>query len=334
MQAVFDTLNAAGGINGHKIDFTVLNDQSSPTVGATVALQAVGMNPTAIMSSTNSTPFAGELPTLTQAGGVVLSNVTVNSFYPWFYSDSVNTKQNINTAIVMAQQILGNSLTGKKIAFAGAISPGVVAVADNLKPALQAAGAILTAVELMAVGAPSYSSGATNIVITNPDLVVVYDTPADALIETLALRTAGYKGIIASNYGAASDVTIQTLADPLWYGEYPAKPVLPGTAMYIAAQKYGLMNTTTTTQFAAGWGLAQMLVSALKKCGFPCSNAKLMTSLDSLGSYTAPGDSQFGPYLINKTTHAVLRYVKFYVWSESKRSVVPYGKVFDVGPSS
>ncbi|MEI8101441.1 MAG: ABC transporter substrate-binding protein, partial [Bacteroidota bacterium] len=97
MQAVFETLNAAGGINGHKINFTVLNDQSSPTVGATVALQAVGMNPTAIMSATNSTPFSGELPTLTQAGRVVLSNVTVNSFYPWFYSDSVNTKQNIIT---------------------------------------------------------------------------------------------------------------------------------------------------------------------------------------------------------------------------------------------
>ena len=103
--------------------------------------------------------------------------------------------------------------------------------------------------------------------------------------------------------------------------------------MYKAAQKYGLMNATTTTQFAAGWGLAYMLVDALKACGFPCSTSNLQNKLDMLGSYTAPGDSQFGPYTINSTTHAVLRYVKFYVWDEGSKSVVPTGKKFDVGPA-
>jgi ABC-type branched-subunit amino acid transport system substrate-binding protein len=330
-EAVLDKVNAAGGIHGHKIKFTVLNDQSSTTVAPTVALQAVGAHPVAILNATNTVPYTAELPTFESAKDVVLTNSTSTSFFPWLYSDTVTTGQNIYTAVAMAQSILGTDLKGKGIALVGASSPGVVAVANSLGATLTAQGAKLVSTQLMTPGSPSFSSEAANVASANPQLVVVYDTPPDALVETNALRTAGYLGPIASNYGAASDLEITTLKDPRWFGEYPTPDASPGTAMYATAKKYNLTSDTTSTQFGATWSLAYMLVDALTACGYPCKPSALEKHLNGLGSFTAPGGSQFGPYQVSATVHDVAQFAQLFVWNTGSDSIVKYGSPISLG---
>jgi ABC-type branched-subunit amino acid transport system substrate-binding protein len=331
-EAVIDKVNAAGGIKGHKIAFTVLNDQSSTTVAPTVALQAASAKPTAILNATNTTPFAAELPTFTSAKEVTFTNSTTTAFEPWLYSDTVTTQQNIQTAVAMASAIESGNISGKRIALVGANSPGVVAVANALGSTLSGLGATLVSTQLMVPGSPSFSSQAANVVGANPQLVIIYDTPPDALVETNALRTAGYLNAIASNYGAASDLEITTLKDPLWFGEYPTPDSAPGTLMYATAKKYGLTADTTSTQFGATWSLAYMLVDALNACGYPCKTSALEKHLNALGSFTAPGGSQFGPYEVSSTVHAVAQFAQLFVWNTGKQDIQKFGKPFNLGP--
>lgn len=331
-EAVLDKVNAAGGIHGHKIKFTVLNDQSSTTVAPTVALQAVDAKPTAILNATNTVPYTAELPTFESAKDVVFTNSTSTAFYPWLYSDTVTTGQNIYTATAMAQAILGTDLKGKGIALVGANSPGVVAVANSLGSSLSSVGASLVSTQLMTPGSPSFASQAANVESANPQLVVIYDTPPDALVETQALRTAGYLGPIASNYGAASDLELTTLKDPRWFGEYPTPDASPGTVMYATAKKYNLTSDTTSTQFGATWSLAYMLVDALNACGYPCKTPQLEKHLNALGSFTAPGGAQFGPYDVSATVHDVAQYAQLFVWNTGTNSIEKYSKPISLGP--
>jgi ABC-type branched-subunit amino acid transport system substrate-binding protein len=232
----------------------------------------------------------------------------------------------------MADAIESGKLTGKRIALVGANSPGVVAVANSLGATLTGLGASLVNTQLMVPGAPSFSSQAANVVAANPQLVLIYDTPPDAIIETQALRTAGYINAIASNYGAASDLEITTLKDPLWFGEYPTPDSAPGTLMYATAKKYGLTADTTSTQFGATWGLAYMLVDALNACGYPCKKPALEKRLNALGSFTAPGGAQWGPYEVSSTVHDVARYAQLFVWNTGSQSIVKFGAPINLGP--
>lgn len=331
-QAVFDTVNAAGGVKGHKIRFQVLDDQSSTTVAQQVAIQAVSSKPTAIMDGTTSSGLANRMPTYETAKRVVLSNEAISfGFFPWLYSDVTTTKQSAYSGYSMAKVVLGGSLQGKKVAFVAANTPADVADEPVLSALLQADGATLSTSVMQPLGAPSFTSGAANIIASGAQDVILFDTPPDGIVETNALRSAGYTGPITSNWGAANNTEITTLADSNWYGQYIAPPVVPGTVMYKTVQKFHLEFGLTGGEFGKAWGLAYMLVDALKTCGFPCGTRSLEIHLNKLGKFTAPGNAQFGPYEVSGTVHNVLLTSQLYTWNATTKTVVRYGKPFSVG---
>src|SRR6185437_8777698 len=94
IQAVFNEVNSTGGVNGHKITFKVLDDQSSTTVAPANARKAVADNPVAILDVTGSATLAAKMPIFTSAKIPVLSNFALQlGFFPWLYSDGPTPAQ-------------------------------------------------------------------------------------------------------------------------------------------------------------------------------------------------------------------------------------------------
>lgn len=75
MQARVDQLNAAGGINGHKIDLTICNDQFDPNQAATCARDAVSAHDVAVISSYE--PFTTEVDPILQQAGIPIIYSTI-----------------------------------------------------------------------------------------------------------------------------------------------------------------------------------------------------------------------------------------------------------------
>jgi branched-chain amino acid transport system substrate-binding protein len=330
-QAAFDTINAQGGIDGHKIDFSVLDDQSSATQAPAMARQAVAENPAAIMDATVSTYISYRMPIYESAKIPVFSNEAISfGLWPWLYSDATTTSQASTNLASMAQLVLGGSLKGRKVAFVGASTPANTAYAPIIKSLVEKAGGTLVTTQYQTIGAPTFSSGAANVVASGANVVVISDTPPDNIVEVKALQSEGFKGAIATNWGGANDTTLKTIASPQFYGQYLVPDVTPGSAMYTAASKYNLLAGTTTGEFGKAWALAYMLADGLKKCDNSCSPANLEAAVNSLGSFSVPGD-QFGDYHVSGNIHNVLQYFQMYRWNSSTSSASPYGKPVSAG---
>jgi ABC-type branched-subunit amino acid transport system substrate-binding protein len=78
MQAAIKKINDAGGVNGHKLDLTICNDQASPTIAAQCARKAVSDKYAAVIGSysVQSTSF---LPILEAAGIPYMGQDATNS---------------------------------------------------------------------------------------------------------------------------------------------------------------------------------------------------------------------------------------------------------------
>jgi ABC-type branched-subunit amino acid transport system substrate-binding protein len=331
-EAAIKAINAGGGVKGHKISYTVLDDQSSPTLDQSVGIQAVTSHPTAILDGEGTQPFGFRLPTYIMAQEVVLSQASLSTGYPWLYSDAPSGNQGGYELYSAAKTVLGGSLQGKKVAEILVNTPGAIAFGAAATAHITADGGIIADVEKPSLYTTSFASGAANIVTSGAQVVVIADIASDGLVEAQALRAAGYTGPIAANYGPAVDIS--TLKDPLFSGQYLFPPPTPQMGMYKTAQKYGLLAGIAATPFAQGWVLTYMLRDALLKCGYPCNTAKLEKNLNGLGHFAIPGNTSFGQYNVSLVEHNILQFTQLYTWDTATSSVVKYLKPFTLGPGN
>src|SRR5579862_4697742 len=74
--AAIDYINSTGGVHGHKIKLTTLNDQSSTTISPAVAQQAVSAHPAGILDVSASSYFTARLPVYAAAKVPVITNTS------------------------------------------------------------------------------------------------------------------------------------------------------------------------------------------------------------------------------------------------------------------
>ncbi len=335
-QTAINEINTSGGIDGHKITYNVIDDQSTPSGAATAGQQAVAEHPVAILDGSTSAFLAVREPLYKSTGiPVMATNGTGFGAQPWLYSTSFSPAQAARSLVVAARAALQvKSLKGKRVAVVSIATAGGEAQLTTEKTLLVGQGAVIANTTLNPQGTPSFTAAAANIVSSNPAVVNLLDSAADSIVEAKALIAAGFKGPIVGYFLSADQGTFEAIASPQYVAMRTNGDAVPGTGMYAAAKEFGHTSGTSNLLFGSAWIMTYMLDLGLKKCGSSCATpTALENGINSLGSFNVPGGAApFGNLLVNRTTHNVTVYLQLFKWNAKSRSVVQYGSPVSVGP--
>jgi ABC-type branched-subunit amino acid transport system substrate-binding protein len=335
-EAAIKEINASsGGIDGHKITYNVIDDQSTPAGASAAGQQAVAEHPVAILDGSLSSFLDVREPLYKSSGiPVMATNGEGFGLAQWIYSTSFSPAQGAQSLVGAARVVTGKSLSKTRVAIVSLAAPGSEASLDSEKTLLARQGAVVVNTSLNPEGSPSFAAAAANIVSSHPAVVTSIDSAADTVVEAKALVAAGFKGPIVGYYTGADGVTFQAIDSSQYLATRTVAEATPGTGMYAAAKKFGLLAGTTTPLFGEGWALTYMLEQGLTKCGNSCDTpAAVEHGINSLGSFNVPGGAApYGNLLVNKITHNIIQYEQLFKWDVASKSVVAYKTPISVGP--
>lgn len=332
---VFDSVNAEGGVDGHMIEYSVLDDQSDTTTAQAVARSAINDEPVIILDGSSPT-FAARLPLFqTAERPVFAANAIGIPLYPWLYGASATSKQLAAGLVNGAAFLVDGSLEGKRVAFAGIDSPATRAAVEDMTSLVEELGGTMTSAQFVPPGTPSFDSGAANIISEDVDVVMIQDAAAGTTLEARALVTAGFEGPIIVQYAGSDDVTLEAMGSEQVYGVRPYAYPVPGSPMFDAAEEFGHANAVTNEGFARGWIMAHTVAMALGNCEFPCPPEAMQAAMDGLGTYTVPGDVlQFGDLVLGPDIHHPLLNFGLYNFDPATGEVSAVGDEIPLGPVS
>jgi ABC-type branched-subunit amino acid transport system substrate-binding protein len=331
IEAAFTSINSTGGIDGHTITYQTADDQSSTN---TAQLQAIGRsavagNPIAIADTTISTSEEARIP-IYQSAGIPVFTVIPNPFqlYNWLYG-SMSSAQIATVAANGVKSLLGSSVSGKKVAIVYIDSPGGLVPATAAKDDIEKAGGTVSNFIAQPEGSPSFANGAAAIVSSGADAVISFDVTDSTIIEAKALFAAGYKNPFLGGVTAVDDPILKEINSPEYYGIRLVQYAVPGNVMYTAAQKYNFTTDITNQYWALGWVSAYEIADGLKKCGYPFSSSSLMTALNSLGTFSVPG--QPAQFVVSATNRSFPLSARLYHWDSATNASAPFGSAISLG---
>ncbi len=330
-KAYFGMINKAGGVNGHKITYTVQDNQTNAQAATANYQQAASQNAVAVLHGGSSAEFAALLGLVQQTQiPIFTTSATDASLYPkpnpdvYMFAPSA-TQQGLATANAAKAQ-LGGSLSGKKIAFVGLTSPYIDSLLNVVQQQVTQGGGSMVDVERYATPIASFATQAAKIADKKPDAVINTGTAADTPTTVKAMVTAGITVPIIS-YSAGADTAIFQSINAKNYTALRAAAVPdPGSAILAEAQKLGVSSSETTSNYwSVGWAMAAVITAALKKCTSTCTAPDVQKNLDSLSNFTVPNEAFYGPITFSPTSHTAVSAGQFYGWDPATSSVSKVG---------
>ena len=292
-QARVDAINAAGGINGHPVELIGCDSNLDPNQEKACIDQAISEKVSAIVSSSIfftplTTLEAAKIPFI-GAQGITPDQLSSSMSYPfsgvvgWFKGEVAIAVKNGAKKITIVTGDTASSQYSESIA----------------KSAIETAGLTPNKSVVAAVGKTEFTAEAGAAIADNPDAVVL-NGPAEVLTKfTLAMRQAGYKGLIVSFGSGVGGEAITSLGKD---GDgvrvsLIAKPV-SDTSDPMVAQFVKEMDATDSS--AAKDELAAYGWSSVFVFGEVMKNATAVDSagvIDTFNSMTSPiGAGLFGPF--------------------------------------
>jgi branched-chain amino acid transport system substrate-binding protein len=334
-KAYIDYTNKNGGVNGHKINVTVADDQSDTNTGR-VALQAA-------QSGGALGVFGGQTSSVwvalaTQAKSMQLLQFTsgisdqqVDPSQPYLYSDNVASSSSADVQVSFVKNYIIPTYHLPKHPTVGIIrySSAFTQEIDTSVKALAAQLGWKVVVDVnFPLGATDVSSPAEQVAVANPDVLIPMISDPNAPLVMSTLRKDGYKGPAANFLGGSSESTFKAIDDPSYYsGRIFVPPIdksVPG-AVTEASRAKATGNTTgeDNQQFSAGYVMAQAAVIALQKCGNSCTPVKFNTAMGKVGSIDTDG---LNPNVaITASRHRLVGAMLMFHWDPSKGISVGVG---------
>jgi branched-chain amino acid transport system substrate-binding protein len=283
--------NASGGVNGHKLQYVMADDQSTGP-GAVAAAQKLIQQDHVYGILENSSFFAAAAPTTTKAG-VPITGVSFDAGPEWFDKSATNIFDTYgygNYSVVM-------DTYGKYFKSIGATKVGAIGYGVSPSSEMAAKESVQSAV---AVGLKagyldnSLAFGSTDV---GPIIQKIKQSGTDALylpvVQSTAyaiakgLKQAGVKlksVILATGYGqeALDDPATKAASDGLDFSTIisPVESNTPGTQRLVNALKqYAGVNGIPTFGEYIGWLTADLFIAGLKTAGAGASSAQFITKL-------------------------------------------------------
>jgi branched-chain amino acid transport system substrate-binding protein len=334
-KAVFSAVNAAGGVDGHKIKLIALDQGAvgSGRASANILQLATADHASAVLGMLISNDCTGaaaaaatnKIPLLCQHAAV--SNVVPPAPY-LFMSDEIESEE-IPAQLSFMRTLLPNGhnmrvdiLTNDNI--------GADNWAAALKKQLQGQGVTVPHVLNMPEDATSIAPYAQQLVSDKPDLVFMEVIQAFEPSLVTDLKNAGVTPPIVATLGDGDWATFKNY--PNLYGIFLAQALQPGASGLTSGQAalikgYAAAGATTATAINAGEGPANLngpeaVVDALKVCGYPCSGPQMSAALDKVPNVAVPGVMPSGTFGYSSTNHTGAKSYTFWHWSNGQLTQV------------
>jgi branched-chain amino acid transport system substrate-binding protein len=339
-----DSVNANGGVNGHKIDLLVTDDASDLSKGQVAAQTYRGDGVLAIVGANESEVWTPLAPVVAGYPMVLISVALDDSqTYPahaYLYRSNLGPTDFPLAQIGFTKDYLiprGSVPKDPKVAIFGYSSPATTGDVQALSADAPKLGWKIVGTQTFSLTATSATTQAAAIAAAKPDVVFSYLLDSDAIFAVQELRQAGYNGPIVDFVGADGISTFSGLDENNYYSQssfaYPEDASNPGAvAMLKEAKKTGNDKYNTTPFFTQGYLQAVAVVDALKKCPYSTCTAKTLNSaLQKVG--TIPTDGLTSNWVITSTRHQMPGTAQFYVWDSATKSVKAVGPAISVPTS-
>ena len=315
-KAYFDMINAAGGVNGKKVEYISLDTQTTVNGAVAAFEKAVGYNPVAILMGGLSVEAPASLPTAVKANIPVLASGGLPD--TWIYPARPYVYETIPSAY---QSAWANGEFIKRLAKEKRIRKPKIAVTalnsaygsdfvKNMKELAPKMGYEVVADEITALDATDFAGGAAKFAAAKPDFVAAIQVENFAPIVVGALRANGLKAPFLNFFGGDSPALFAKLSDPDYYAyrmvAFPSDPHL--TVMEQATAKSGVTQYRTKQFFTVSWVEAMLVVDALKRCGVNCTSQQLNEQLLKTNHNYAP--YTFGTVTLNDKRHYLINYMQ------------------------
>ena len=323
--AYIDYTNAHGGVNGHPVKVTALDDAADVSTAGANMTQLVVSDHVSVVAGWLLSNACGAAATIAAADttpvlcSAVGSNL-INPVHPYVYS-SRNLQADEAKPMTTFAKTLVKSATPKVaiIIYGSAASSGLQTA---LKAQVKSLGWNLVANENVPLTQSDVSAQASAIIAAHPDVIVgsLYDPLAVAFMRTLQAQNLNAPFIDYD--GASLSGSIVPLKNPNFYvvssTTLTGQGSGTGLSTYLAATQAD--NVSPTGPFVnVGYVQAMEVVAGLTACGFPCSGSAMQKAMDSLNLDT--GGVTTGPVTYTSSNHDTLDEFSIYGWSTSANAV-------------
>jgi branched-chain amino acid transport system substrate-binding protein len=288
VKAYVTQVNAAGGINGHKINLTVLDNAGEQSEAAANATQlATSDNVDAMFGGILSADCSAATPAVDRYK-VPMACLSVDENTPYIYNLGPTNATAASPMLAAAKKVTG--MSDPKVAMVYINTLTDIALGKAMPAAAKSAGADLVTNQEVNIAATDVSSTVTAVVNSHPNVMLISETGPGMLMVLKGIRAAGLNIPVVWLDGTGNLPTLATSTDknvyPMDVTLVPNPQSTGAAGDFVTAISPSIKGTPTTMTLNNGETLpayvtAEVFGAALKKCGYPCSGAQLKTALDS-----------------------------------------------------
>lgn len=330
-------INKAGGIDGHTIDLKAYDTQSDVTTAQAATREALGRKPAAATGFVSSDVAASLTSILASAQipwvGSSYQAPGVNALKFWFTTNPLITEQSDGQAVgavVSLRNLLGGSLSGKRVALEGGDAPVIHTTLDVETRMIKAGGGTVVARIVDPLSLTTWTSQAAKVAGLKPNGVIANETETAMVPIVKSLVAAGVTVPIVSADGASSDAMLKSISAQNLYVVRESVAATKGSALYNSAIAAGVSpDVIGAAAFGKEYAAVYAVSAALTKCGIPCPTASFASALPSLGPIAVPNLAMFGK-LDFSHSQSGLTTAQTWTWDAAKAESVASGKPFAI----
>ncbi len=317
-EAYFDAVNKSGGVNGHPIKFTALDDALDPNTGVANMIQLVTQeHDIAVIGFHDSVvadavaPYAAKFKVPMIAATV--DQTLVQPVLPYVYAVTVQTAEYAGSEVAMAQQLMKNHSGPVKVAIlTSSDSAGNQQWANSVAAISKSLGWDVIDNLIAPQDAPNAAPAVAKVIAAKPDVFITAlgnDPWEISAVKQLQQAGATFPMI---NYDFASWDALQSLHSKQLYD---VAAIAYGTA---SATPEFIQDTTAANvspnaiYVNKGYLEAMAITAALKGCGYPCTGSQLQAQLNKL-SISTGGMIQGGMHY-TPTDHQAVSFMAGFQW--------------------
>jgi branched-chain amino acid transport system substrate-binding protein len=291
MQAAVDSINAKGGINGHKIDLTICDDQFDPNKASACARTAVSNHDVAVVSAFSA--FTAQIVPILQAAGIPYFNTAPSEQVD--FTSSVEFP--LTAGLPGNYGSLGQALVNAGCTKVGAVVDGTTVneqAAQWLEKGVKSKGASYVSVQV-SDSAVDFTSPVAQLESDGAKCIVPDTPPAFGPKIVTAVQQSGEKLPIGAVSAEFSDQTLQTLGSQangliMTAQEYrPADSAQAVAAMKSAMQQYTPSTPATTSFSSDGWAAINAAASAIGQIQGAVTAASVLSAANAMTSVNTGG---------------------------------------------
>ncbi|HVG82794.1 MAG TPA: ABC transporter substrate-binding protein [Methylomirabilota bacterium] len=338
LRIYIERINAAGGVNGRRIDLLLEDDSAQPSKAAANAKKLIAQdNVILLMNASLSSTYAPVVAEAKREGVPLLfaSSVCPKEVYPaadplQFCTTAFAANYDSRAALAFVKETAKEPVKIGFSAMAIPLSRGEMDFAESQAPGL---GMMVVGKEVIPPPTPDYTPFATKLKDAGANWVFSW-APWVTQVRTLeALRRLGWEGDYIAWAHIEAEGELARLKDGKFYviGAnalfQDALPIHKEIADAVA--KAGIKYPAE--QMTEGWIVGMVVEAALKATGWPASREKLAAAMTSLEVDTK--GLRGGPLTWTKDNHFRTRqYYRVYKWDTGKGAIVRVKDwtVFDV----